>query len=97
MGKSMFRFYFTSPMPATLEDAKHEIASLRNQLHVQNQQLERVAEKKELMRRSLLGSIKALEQRFGIKVVVDKGLPQGEVQLKLDDQVVKIIHVGVGE
>jgi hypothetical protein len=97
MGKSMFRFYFTSPMPSTLEDAKHEIASLRNQLNVQNQKLERMAEAKELMRRCLMGSIRAMEKRFNIQVIVDRGLPQGEVQLKHGDAVLDTIVVGAGE
>lgn len=84
-------------MPATLDDAHLEIANLRQQLNNQNQQLERMAEKKELMRRSLLGSIRAMEKRFGVKVVVDKGLPQGEVRLKSGDQIIETIHFGIGE
>lgn len=84
-------------MPATLEDAKHEIASLRNQLNVQNQKWERLAEAKELMRRSLMGNIRALEKRFNIQVIVDRGLPQGQLQLKSGNTIVDTIVVGAGE
>jgi hypothetical protein len=94
---SKITFYFTSPMPATLEDAHDEIARLRAQLNVQNQKWERLAEAKELMRRSLLGSIRAMEKRFNIQVIVDRGLPQGQVQLKHGDVVVDTIVVGAGE
>lgn len=98
MGTARTKWYSTSPMPDNLPDAIDEIARLRSQLHLQNQQLERMAEKKELGMRSLLGSIRAFEKRFKVQVIVDKALPQGEMALKTDDgQTVRIVAVGMGQ
>lgn len=43
MGKGMYKFFWTSPMPTNLDDAKLEIARLRQRLHRQNLKMEAMA------------------------------------------------------
>lgn len=66
------QFKNTSPLPSDLESAYTEILRLRQQLYQQNQRLERLFTKLEKTKRSLLGQIKALEKRLGIKVILDR-------------------------